>query len=768
MIKKVRTPLALLLCLLFCICIHAAAYAREAEVPTASASGDRLVTVTFLNDELASFSALAVYDSTGQLCAPHTDAAGEIVYGSYRLSPGQYRYHFHDETGAYEDLDGVFRVSGNSDRQSVAIYPAPHLDVQILSTSYINPAYINDLSEADLPESTRSEEELINEVRQFFGIGIGNQNTGRLRSTATVSSVNAAGLELRKQMLAFEAEVEIRMELADDPDEAAKYDSISDYRSARWSTMELEIYLTAIKHNGIPTQGDYLRYECGGYRSDGAIGGTSGSDVCLYTFYYYPYYYTSAEQEAEVNAKVESILDELSLTGKSDYEKIQAIYQYLTGHIKYGGSAPFKYTAYGALVNNLAVCQGFSTSFYRLCLEAGVDARIIKCIAMDHAWNIVRFRGQYYEMDCTWDAGDSPEDYRFFLRGQTYWLSSHRYAGISTLGDDFDDAAYAARYVVPVYDFADVQAAVVYKHASLQDRISKLEDRIGTMAQSLGSTALGLDEIRVQFTYRKTGEGITDENIFYEFYPVIAGFKDNKQVKQYRIGNGDLLEGPAFVVTLPVPADWVGKKVNYTISASDYEDVSASANIVRSTSGSCLLPLTNVTFFGNINISLVKYTLSFDSMGGSAVEAQSVIHGNMAIEPVSPVKADFWFGGWYKDKTYGEAFDFANTPITADTVLYARWIVPDLVLPAALTEIGEEAFAGGAFSFVKLPEGTQVIGSRAFADCPSLACIYIPATVRSIDASAFGDASKLTVYGKAESTAESFAKAHGFTFIAVS
>lgn len=770
MIKKVRIPLALLFCLLFCICIHTAAYAREAEDPTASASGDGLVTVTFLNDQLASFSALTVYDDAGQLCAAQTNAAtGEIMYGSYRLSPGQYRYHFHDETGAYEDLDGEFRVSGDSDLQFVAIDPVPHLDIQILSTSYINPAYIDDLTEADLPKSSRSEEELANEARQLYEIASGSLNAGRLRSTATVSSINAAGVEMRKQMLAFEAEIEIKMQLADDPEEAAKYSSISDYRAARWSKMAPEIYFVAISHNGIPTQGDYLRFECGGYTAEAAIAGTSVSDICIYTFTYTPHYYSSAELEAEVNEKVNSILAELSLTGKSNYEKIQAIYQYLTENVKYGGSAPLKYTAYGALIDNLAVCQGFSTAFYRLCLEAGVDSRIITARAMNHSWNTVRFRGQYYEMDSTWDTGRSPAKYRYFLRGQNYWLSNH--GSMSTLGDEFTDAAYAARYVLPVYDFADVQAAVVYKDACLQDRISKLEDRIGTMAQALGSTALGFDEIHVWIrqvvSQTNTGSN-TGENVSYEFYPAITGYSGNKQVKSYKLVNADLLDGPGFTVNLTVPGSWAGKKVNYTISASGYEDVSASADVVKDSSGKCTITLENVKFFGNISITPVKHTVSFDSMGGSAVEAQSVIHGNMAIEPASPVKPDFWFGGWYQDKAYSEAFDFANTAITADTVLYARWIVPDFVLPAALTEIEEEAFAGGAFSFVKLPEQAETIGSRAFADCPRLACIYIPAAVQSIDASAFGDASKLTIYGKAESTAESFAKAHGYTFIAVS
>lgn len=92
---------------------------------------------------------------------------------------------------------------------------------------------------------------------------------------------------------------------------------------------------------------------------------------------------------------------------------------------------------------------------------------------------------------------------------------------------------------------------------------------------------------------------------------------------------------------------------------------------------------------------------------------------------------------------------------------------PDLVLPASLTAIDEEAFRGGAFIYVKLSEKTTSIGCNAFADCRNLACIYIPATTTSIDDRAFGDIKKLVVYGKSGSYAHFFAQNHGFTFVAV-
>ena len=92
---------------------------------------------------------------------------------------------------------------------------------------------------------------------------------------------------------------------------------------------------------------------------------------------------------------------------------------------------------------------------------------------------------------------------------------------------------------------------------------------------------------------------------------------------------------------------------------------------------------------------------------------------------------------------------------------------PDFILPTSLTTIEEEAFAGGTFVYIKLPENAISIGWHAFADCPNLAYIYIPALTTQIDEAAFGDLQGLTILGKAGSTAETYAQNHHFNFTAV-
>lgn len=67
-----------------------------------------------------------------------------------------------------------------------------------------------------------------------------------------------------------------------------------------------------------------------------------------------------------------------------------------------------------------------------------------------------------------------------------------------------------------------------------------------------------------------------------------------------------------------------------------------------------------------------KYTVTFNSNGGSTVSSQSVQEGTYAIEPVSPTKEDYTFAGWYSDEALTSAYNF-NSQINEDVTLYAKW-----------------------------------------------------------------------------------------------
>ena len=151
-----------------------------------------------------------------------------------------------------------------------------------------------------------------------------------------------------------------------------------------------------------------------------------------------------------MDSAVATLLGQLNLYGKSDYEKICGIYDWMCANITYDydnledDSYLLMYTAYAALVNRTAVCQGYANLFYRLALELGVDSRIISGTGISntgsgpHAWNIVKLSGSYYDVDATWDATwkQAGLEYDWFLKNEAEFSQDHVRAA------DFTTAAF--------------------------------------------------------------------------------------------------------------------------------------------------------------------------------------------------------------------------------------------------------------------------------------------------------------------------------------
>lgn len=69
----------------------------------------------------------------------------------------------------------------------------------------------------------------------------------------------------------------------------------------------------------------------------------------------------------------------------------------------------------------------------------------------------------------------------------------------------------------------------------------------------------------------------------------------------------------------------------------------------------------------------VTYTVTFDSAGGSAVDAATVVNGRTVAKPADPVKDNHTFMGWYKDSGHTAPFLFDTEIITSNITLYAYW-----------------------------------------------------------------------------------------------
>ncbi|MBN1055552.1 sugar-binding protein [Clostridium botulinum] len=92
----------------------------------------------------------------------------------------------------------------------------------------------------------------------------------------------------------------------------------------------------------------------------------------------------------------------------TDLEIEYAIHDYITQNCTYDKDNYDKktvpnisHTSYGALINQIAVCDGYSKATMLLLNEYGIEAGIVTNDS--HAWNYVNIDGNYYQTDLTWD-----------------------------------------------------------------------------------------------------------------------------------------------------------------------------------------------------------------------------------------------------------------------------------------------------------------------------------------------------------------------------
>lgn len=150
-------------------------------------------------------------------------------------------------------------------------------------------------------------------------------------------------------------------------------------------------------------------------------------------------------------------------------------------------------------------------------------------------------------------------------------------------------------------------------------------------------------------------------------------------------------------------------------------------------------PLENAALF-------CKFKLSFETYGGPEIEPILFDWDEVPDRPEDPDRIGAYFTGWYLEETLDTLYDF-DTPLNADTILYADYLWPDpsitLRLPNGLTSIESEAFAGAHVVFLVIPKTVTYIADDAF-----------PLTTEY-------------VLGYAGSAAKAWADDHGIAFIEI-
>ena len=304
------------------------------------------------------------------------------------------------------------------------------------TVSYTNPLYA-DIADSGTFISTRT-------APTTYAASAEAADTGYLTTRAAVIE------ELRSQMIDRQSTIVFKVKL--EP-----------------GTIDLkDWWQEAISHvTGDGSSGDFLRWQFKSYGAGATPEKFNESWTGGYEVTYTVMWYTTSQQETQLNSYIKTtILPQLALGGKTTYQKVQAIYNWITKNVRYDyahlndSTYKLQYTAYAAAINKTAVCQGYANLFYRLANDAGIDCRIITGTADGgngvwgpHAWNIVKMDdGNYYCLDATWDEGRS--SYSYFLKGTAAFNKDH-------LVDTGEKATYFwSQYPVSNTDFAPDAPAI--------------------------------------------------------------------------------------------------------------------------------------------------------------------------------------------------------------------------------------------------------------------------------------------------------------------
>ena len=231
------------------------------------------------------------------------------------------------------------------------------------------------------------------------------------------------------------------------------------------------------------------------------------------------------QQMRQAREEIYRALDEEYPNGASDYETVAFFNDYLVDNIEYDElvgtklESPLVHTAYGALVNGVAVCDGYAYAMQYLLDGKGitnlVGAGYIESNGEigGHAWSYVNLYGNWYGLDVTWndpvfEDPNVPEDikeqvkHNYLLVGGDLASGTRFYSNRRTPQNYiyyFDDGESYYQFPIPKISTSNfVQPSI--------DNVESTMQNDGTVSISLSITGM-MDNYKIY--YAKSSDGIS-------------------------------------------------------------------------------------------------------------------------------------------------------------------------------------------------------------------------------------------------------------------
>ncbi|MBQ6421111.1 MAG: leucine-rich repeat protein [Clostridia bacterium] len=469
-----------------------------------------------------------------------------------------------------------------------------------------------------------------------------------------------------------------------------------------------------------PAEGDYLRFQVKELSLS-----LLGDEMQIRAEYR-----STAEEEASVNDFIAELPGAEDLTTMTAYQKALFVYDFICENVAYAeeesGDAP--YSAYGALCNGQAKCQGYALAYYRLARELGLDCRMLvgqmaeNGSSVSHAWNAVKLGESWYSADPT-NGAAALNRYEYFMMPAAdgdYALSAQYAAGEAGDGEallctDGEIAGYP--FDLPIT--GDCGDAAFWTLDPLTGVL--LIDGEGAV-DAFDGNDLRWTQYGAVIKTAAVGAGITAlcEDCFAGCSPVLHGLP------------GSAAQAAAQAEGLTFHALAVSEAVPATCLAPGRTQCLVCAACETAFFGNEVIPVSSDHTDADENgeCDLCGAPMDFDDEGtcGDALHWYYFDRGELIV------------------KGTGEMYDYKSSGTNAAPWRAYRQSLKTLTVLPGVSSVGAAAFADcTALTSVDLPDTVTSIGTGAFIRCSGLAQITLPDALATLGANAFARTAIKTV-----------------------
>ncbi|MBO6133155.1 MAG: InlB B-repeat-containing protein [Lachnospiraceae bacterium] len=370
--------------------------------------------------------------------------------------------------------------------------------------------------------------------------------------------------------------------------------------------------------------------------------------------------------------KVDEILDGVD-PEFNDLQKVLYIHDYIVTHAQYDLSLK-KFDAYSALVNESAVCQGYSLAFKYLLNKLGIGCDMITSNGLNHAWNLVTIGSQKFFADCTWDDPVGSVG-TYYKTNALMYPSYCQYTYFLKSRDEFGHTENSSYYSIT--DWVNAYGNDVYSN---NPSSTALDNAFWTNQNIASKIPVKSDKAYYAYNYgsayslrvfdMESGSGSDLTTLALWPYSDIE-----------RYGTQLIVAGQDKIFVIDREDGTLIKTVNNPYSYYDIYGIDLDGNTVTyhlgtgpseselQTSGTFTLDYENEQDSGYV----IQYTVTYETNGGSEADPVTVDRNSLLTEPAEITKEGYAFDGWYKDAELTEAWDFSSDKVKSNMTLFAKW-----------------------------------------------------------------------------------------------